>query len=111
MRCEWTARPEPSSFRRVSARVKGNLPEELTSFVGREREVVEIKRLFSRTRLLTLTGPGGVGKSRLAQRAAGRLTRALPGRVWLIDLAPLQAPDVVPGEVVRALALEPAPRE
>ena len=79
---------DASNFRRVSARVKGNLPEELTSFVGREREIADIKRLFARTRLLTLTGPGGVGKSRLALKAAGRSPGALPGGVWVVDVAP-----------------------
>jgi non-specific serine/threonine protein kinase len=56
----------------------GNLPVEVTSFVGRRHELVEVKRLLSESRLVTLTGPGGVGKTRLALRAADQLRRAFP---------------------------------
>jgi non-specific serine/threonine protein kinase len=56
----------------------GNLPAELTSFVGRRKELSEVKRLLTATRLLTLTGSGGAGKTRLALRVAAELTRNFP---------------------------------
>jgi MoxR-like ATPase len=59
----------------------GNLPAELTSFVGRRKELSEVKRLLTATRLLTLTGSGGAGKTRLALRVAAELTRNFPDGV------------------------------
>ena len=72
------------------SRREGNLPNDLTSFVGRGRELARVKELLSRTRLLTLVGPGGVGKTRLAMRVAARTSRAFPGGVWLVELANLR---------------------
>ncbi|GAA3434905.1 LuxR family transcriptional regulator [Kutzneria kofuensis] len=68
----------------------GNLPAEATSFVDRRREVAEAKRLLTASRLLTLTGVGGVGKTRLALRVAARVRRAFTDGVWLVELAALQ---------------------
>ena len=68
----------------------GNLPAEVTSFVDRRREVSEAKRLLSSTRLLTLTGVGGVGKTRLALRVAAGVQRAFVDGVWLVELAALE---------------------
>src|SRR5439155_19247233 len=65
-----------------------NLPIQLTSFVGREHEVSEAKRLLATVRLLTLTGPGGVGKTRLALQAASEMRGVCPEGTWFIDLAP-----------------------
>ncbi|WP_211763418.1 ATP-binding protein [Kutzneria sp. CA-103260] len=65
----------------------GNLPGEVTSFVGRRRESVTAKRVLRRARLLTLTGMAGVGKTRLAVRVAGQLRDAFPDGVWLVELA------------------------
>ena len=67
-----------------------NLPAELTSFVGRRRELAEVKRLLTATRLLTLTGTGGAGKTRLALRAAADLARNFPAGAWLVSLAPIE---------------------
>ncbi|MBP2328610.1 non-specific serine/threonine protein kinase [Kibdelosporangium banguiense] len=67
-----------------------NLPAELSSFVDRRREISEVKRLLSSTRLLTLTGVGGVGKTRLALRVAAGVRRAFVDGVWLVELAALQ---------------------
>ena len=64
-----------------------NLPSELSSFVGREKELTEVKRLLENTRLLTLTGPGGCGKTRLALAAAGELVEGFEAGVWLVELA------------------------
>ena len=69
-----------------------NLPESLTSFVGRERELVEIKRLLPATRLLTLVGIGGIGKTRLALQVAAEVMDAYRDGVWFVDLAPLDDP-------------------
>ncbi|HEX7170267.1 MAG TPA: AAA family ATPase, partial [Rubrobacter sp.] len=66
-----------------------NLPSELSSFVGREKELDEVERLLEDTRLLTLTGPGGCGKTRLASAVAGELVEAFEDGVWLVELAPL----------------------
>src|ERR1700758_3133250 len=66
----------------------GNLPAELTSFVGRRGEVAEIRQLLAESRLVTLTGVGGVGKTRLALRAAAGLRRAVRDGVWLGPLGP-----------------------
>jgi predicted ATPase/DNA-binding CsgD family transcriptional regulator len=91
--------------------LRGNVPAELTSFVGRRRERSEIKRLLSAARLVTLTGLGGVGKTRLAVQAAGQVRRACPDGVWLVELADLCDPELVAHEVAAALRLreQPAP--
>ncbi|GAA2215347.1 LuxR family transcriptional regulator [Nonomuraea monospora] len=65
----------------------GNLPAEATSFVGRRRELAAVRARLAEARLVTLVGPGGVGKTRLALRAAGELGRAFPGGAWLVELA------------------------
>src|SRR5688500_16167234 len=67
-----------------------NLPAPLSSFVGREREIAEVTRVLAGgARLVTLTGPGGAGKTRLALQVAARLLPAFPDGVWVADLAPL----------------------
>ncbi|TYB50105.1 LuxR family transcriptional regulator [Nonomuraea sp. PA05] len=65
----------------------GNLPAEATSFVGRRRELAAVRARLAEARLVTLVGPGGVGKTRLALRAAGMLGRAFRGGTWLVELA------------------------
>jgi predicted ATPase/DNA-binding CsgD family transcriptional regulator len=83
----------------------GNLPMDVTSFVGRRRELSEARRLLGHARLLTLAGAGGVGKTRLALRLAGQVRRTFPDGVWLVDLAPLQDRGHVPRAVIAALGL------
>ncbi|HEX6538503.1 MAG TPA: LuxR C-terminal-related transcriptional regulator [Candidatus Dormibacteraeota bacterium] len=83
-----------------------NLPSELTSFIGRRRELAEIKRLLTTTRLLTLTGCGGSGKTRLALRAAGEMARNFPDGVWLVGLASIHDPSLVTQAVFGALGLQ-----
>ncbi|MEV1062677.1 BTAD domain-containing putative transcriptional regulator [Streptomyces sp. NPDC050263] len=78
----------------------GNIRPRLTSFVGREPELDAIRSELHRARLVTLTGPGGSGKTRLAEEAAAGLPQA-----WLVELAPLDRPEAVPGAVVSALGL------
>lgn len=77
-------RPKPTATGRGGA---GNLPLELTTFVGRRSEMAEIKSLLSSSRLVTLTGLGGVGKTRLALRAAAQARRDFGDGVWLVELA------------------------
>ncbi|HEY3211524.1 MAG TPA: AAA family ATPase, partial [Actinomycetota bacterium] len=79
------------------------LPRELTSFVGRRRELREVKETLSSTALLTLTGPAGVGKTRLALRAGADLRRAFPDGVWMIELADLHDPALVTQAVAQGV--------
>jgi predicted ATPase/DNA-binding CsgD family transcriptional regulator len=88
------------------SRVTGNLPAELTSFVGRRGELAEVKRLLAGSRLVTLTGIGGVGKTRLALRAAVGLRRAFRDGVWLVQLDQLRDPALVAQAVAGSLGLQ-----
>ncbi len=88
--------------------VRGNLPAEISSFVGRAGDLARCADLLGRGRLLTLTGAGGAGKTRLALRLAGTLAARFPGGVWWVDLAPLTGPEAVTGEVARTVPLVPA---
>src|SRR5262249_52755495 len=83
-----------------------NLPAELTSFVGRRRELADVKRLLTKTRLLTLTGTGGAGKTRLALRAAADLARNFPAGAWLVSLAPIDDPLLITQAVFSAFGLQ-----
>src|SRR4029079_7534726 len=87
-------RGEPDSNLAISAPPEGrhNLPVQLTSFVGRGEEIPEIRRLISSARLLTLTGAGGCGKTRLALEVSRGLIDQFPDGVWLVDLASLSEP-------------------
>src|SRR6266851_7483661 len=85
---------------------KHNLPYHLTSFVGREQEIAQLEELVTANRLVTLTGAGGVGKTRLAIEVAGRLTGAFADGVWLVDLAALSDPRLVAQAVAQALELK-----
>src|SRR3989454_2134129 len=93
----------------ASARVPNNLPVQLTSFVGREREIAEVERLLGDARLLTLTGAGGCGKTRLALEVAGRLLDEYPDGVWLVELASRSDPATVPQAVAAALGIREQP--
>jgi len=83
-----------------------SLPAELTSFVGRRQELREVKRLLATTRLLTLTGSSGAGKTRLALRAAADMSRGFPDGAWLVSLASIQDPLLVTQTVFNALGLQ-----
>ena len=82
-----------------------NVPAELTSFVGRRRELAELKRLLTTTRLLTLTGSGGTGKTRLAQKGATEMARNFPDGVYFVALASIDDPSLVTQAVFAALGL------
>ncbi len=86
-------------------RPAGNLPDELTSFVGRRQLAADVKLALSASRLVTLTGPGGVGKSRLAVHVARDLRRAFPDGICFVELAAVQDPALVPRAVAAALGL------
>jgi predicted ATPase/class 3 adenylate cyclase/DNA-binding CsgD family transcriptional regulator len=86
-----------------------NLPVEQSSFVGREQELAEIANVFASTRLLTLTGAGGCGKTRVAlQTAAGSLER-FPDGVWWVELAAISDPSLVGGALADAVGVRPLP--
>jgi predicted ATPase/Tfp pilus assembly protein PilF len=85
------------------------LPTETTSFVGREAELDTIEELLRLSRLLTLTGPGGSGKSRLALRAGGQASGRYDGGVWLVQLAPIGQPDLVVPTIGLALSAREEP--
>jgi predicted ATPase/class 3 adenylate cyclase len=85
-----------------------NLPLQPTPFIGREKELAEAARLLSGdgTRLLTVTGPGGMGKTRFALQAAAELIELFPNGVWFVDLAPLRDPAHLSGAIARVLRLK-----
>jgi predicted ATPase/DNA-binding SARP family transcriptional activator/DNA-binding CsgD family transcriptional regulator len=85
---------------------KHNLPAPRTSFVGREWEMVEVKRTLALTRLLTLTGAGGSGKTRLSLEVARDLVGAYPDGVWMVELAPITEPGLVAQEVAGTLGVQ-----
>jgi predicted ATPase/class 3 adenylate cyclase len=86
-----------------------NLPRQLTSFIGRERELAEARRLLSTVYLLTLTGPGGGGKTRLALRLAADLVREFRDGVWLVELTAVADPGTLPQAVASALRVREQP--
>ena len=94
---------------RSPARPPHNLPSELSSFVGREKELLEIGRLLENNRLLTLTGPGGCGKSRLALAAASELVERFGDGAWMVELASLAEPSLVPQAVAFTLGVRERP--
>jgi predicted ATPase/transcriptional regulator with XRE-family HTH domain len=91
------------------ARRSNNLPAQLSSFVGREREVADVRCLLQTTRLLTLTGTGGVGKTRLALQVASETLEEYPDGIWFIDLAPLGAGELVARAVSSVLGVREEP--
>jgi len=97
----------------VPVRTRGsfshNLPAQLTSFIGREREMAEVKQLLSNTRLLTLTGPGGTGKTRFALQLAADVLKEFTNGVWLVELAPLADPTLVTQTMAATLGVREQP--
>src|SRR5260370_3143502 len=92
-----------------ASRSKHNLPYQLTSFIGREQEIAQLEELVITNRLVTLTGAGGAGKTRLVVEAAVRLLDAFPDGVWLVELAALSDPRLVPQAVAKALEVKEQP--
>jgi non-specific serine/threonine protein kinase len=88
--------------------IPSNLPIQLTTFIGRQAEITEITTLLSRAnpaRLVTLTGPGGIGKTRLALQTAIGLSQLYPDGIWFVDLTPLSTPKLIPQTVASALSV------
>src|SRR5262249_19642493 len=83
----------------------GNLPPQLTSFVGRIRELTDAAALLSESRLVTLTGPGGTGKTRLAIQLGATTGQSFSGGAWFVPLATLTDPELFPAAVGDALGL------
>ena len=110
LRRELSADPDPQTrdlYREILAgqhesAAPSSLPRQLTGFVGRERELAELGRLLGDARLLTLTGPGGCGKTRLSLELAGRHD---PQRARFVELAPIRDPALVAGETATAIGL------
>jgi predicted ATPase len=101
----WHRSEEPAG-RRAD---RTNLPAQLTSFVGREREMAEVRRLLGTTRLLTLTGSGGCGKTRLAYQTAADVLDDYADGVWVVELAALSDTELVPPTVASALGIREQP--
>ena len=97
------------ALRSPEQRPPRNLPLALSTFIGREREVEEVKRHLGESRLLTLTGPGGAGKTRLALAVACEVVEGFEEGAWWVALAPLSDPDLVPQAVASSLGVREAP--
>jgi predicted ATPase len=100
--------PEFPPLRSLSL-YRHNLPRQLTSFIGRERELAAVRELLKKTQLITLVGPGGCGKTRLGLQLAAELVDEYPDGVWLVELASLSDPEGVPQAVAGALGLREEP--
>jgi predicted ATPase/class 3 adenylate cyclase len=96
-------------LRSIDAR-PNNLPTQLTSFVGREAELAEAGRLLAANRLVTLTGPGGTGKTRLSLQVAANASEAYPDGVFFVPLETVRDPDLVPGRITGAIGLAESSR-
>lgn len=83
-----------------------NLAQQLNSFVGRERELQEVRELLARNRLVTLLGMGGLGKSRLSVQLAAEVLEDYPDGVWMVELAPVSDPELVPQAVATVLGVK-----
>ena len=95
---------------RLPERQRHNLPAELTGFVGRRKELAQLQSMLASSRLVSLTGAGGAGKTRLAVRLAYDVIDEFPDGVWLADLAPLTAPDLVVQTVATAVGVREGPQ-
>ncbi len=96
-------------LRMLKAFAATNLPVQLTSFVGRDAELTQLRELLAQNRVVTLTGAGGVGKTRLAIQVAAQLAGEFSDGVWYVDLAPITDPELVAVTVARALGLPDQP--
>jgi predicted ATPase/class 3 adenylate cyclase/DNA-binding CsgD family transcriptional regulator len=107
--CHPDLRNEFAPLRTPDTVVAQHLPLQLTSFVGREAEINDVRRILAHNRLVTLTGAGGVGKTRLAVQVAAHIAGGFADGVWSVDLAPITDSDLVAVAVIRALGLPDQP--
>ena len=107
--CHPDLRNEFPPLRTADSVVARTLPAQLTSFVGRQEEMSKLRQALAGNRLVTLTGAGGVGKTRLAVQAADELSAKYAEGICYVDLAPITDPDVVPVVAARALGLPDQP--
>jgi predicted ATPase/class 3 adenylate cyclase len=101
----------PASFPPIRSLdiLRNNLPRQLTNFIGREKEIAEIKQLLSTAALVTLTGAGGAGKTRLALQVAAAVMEGFADGVWLAEFAPIADPALVPKTVATAVGVPEQP--
>jgi predicted ATPase/class 3 adenylate cyclase/DNA-binding CsgD family transcriptional regulator len=107
--CHPALRNDFPPLRTVYVVASHNLPAQLTSFIGRQKELAEVGQLLALNRLVTLTGVGGTGKTRMAVQLAIQMASELPDGAWYVDLAPISVPELVPKTVARSLGLTDQP--
>ncbi|HSJ85850.1 MAG TPA: adenylate/guanylate cyclase domain-containing protein, partial [Anaerolineales bacterium] len=90
-------------------KIPNNLPIQLTSFVGRENEIAEVRQELETHRLVTLTGSGGTGKTRLSLQVAAEMLDGFPHGVWFVELAPLSDPELIPQTLLSTIGLSEQP--
>lgn len=102
---------QPTAFPPLRSldQMPNNLPQQLTSFIGREKEMVEVRSQLGNTRLLTLVGAGGTGKTRLAEQVAADALEEFLDGVWLVEMAPLTNAALVPQTVAQVLGIKDQP--
>jgi predicted ATPase/class 3 adenylate cyclase len=100
--------PQEFPAPRTAPGARHNLPRAISSFIGRDREVAEVAELLERSRLVTLTGPGGCGKTRLALEAASASIPVRPDGIWFVDLAPVSDAGVVLPVAAKAMGVQDA---
>jgi predicted ATPase/DNA-binding SARP family transcriptional activator len=103
------AEPQPAPVVLAAPTRRDNLPAQLTSFIGRQQEIAIVQQLLQEHRLVTLTGSGGVGKTRLALQVAIGVLPLFPDGVWLVELASLTDPALVPQTAITALGIQAEP--
>jgi predicted ATPase/class 3 adenylate cyclase/DNA-binding CsgD family transcriptional regulator len=107
--CHPDLRAEFPPLRTPEGSATHNLAVALTSFIGRRAEITAVRKLLADNRLVTLTGAGGVGKTRLAVEVAGRIAAEFSGGAWLVDLTPVTDPEMVAAATIAALGLADQP--
>lgn len=107
--CHPDVRSEFPPLRTLKSNAAEHLPVQLTSFVGRDGEIADLRRILPAERLVVLTGAGGVGKTRLAIQVADQAAADFDAGVWFIDLAPITDPGLVPAAAAEALGLSDQP--
>ncbi|MFN8547008.1 MAG: protein kinase [Candidatus Eisenbacteria bacterium] len=106
---EWEAREAGTTDATPGGRPRTNLPRQLSSFVGRGKELAAIRAMLDQHRLVTITGAGGAGKTRAALQVAEAKSAEDSAEVWLVELAPMSDPAFVPAAVARALGVTESP--